>query len=241
VRDRDCDAVVVNYGDEDAAQYAERWNPAGLGGQSHREREATIRRWVRYYESLEIATIALGAVVLRRRSNGRKWIHTVRPKTAPVGSASSQLLRIFSGLDHSIARPDDVLMADRFQLTSDYRLQQRCGSQILMSRLGLEATVEPPVLEVLEGCDGRDALGDVVTSVSARNGMSPAILAAAATRVIRQLFEIGLIRERDDRASSPPGETKLVDRPNEAGVDVASILSTGSAGGKLRGEVPDNS
>jgi methylase of polypeptide subunit release factors len=205
VRDCPCDTIVVNYGEEDAVDYAERWNPTEPGGQSTAEREATIRRWVRYYGDLGIEAITFGAVILRRRSNGPNWLHTVRPKTGPVRNASRQLLDIFSGLDHSLSRSDEALMADRFQLTSDYRVQ-RLGSQLLMGRLGIEATVEPAVVEVLDACEGGAALGDVVGSVSERTGTSHAMLASATTRGIRQLLENGLIRFRDDKTSAREGE-----------------------------------
>jgi len=70
---------------------------------------------------ITLASIGIGAVVLRRRS-GENWQHAYELVIPASGDAGAQLLRLFAAMDVPLS--DTELLDSRFALVSGHRLDQ---------------------------------------------------------------------------------------------------------------------
>jgi SAM-dependent methyltransferase len=185
-----CDAWVIRYETRDAARYADTWV---------RQSEADLfDQWMRYYDREGIEAVSLGLVNLRRRASGRpNWVrfdHAPKPDR-PVGD---DILRGF-GLRQYLEETDDAaLLAAHLRVNSDVRLDQesepRDGAwrarESTLSRDAATAprgNADPHVLRLMAGCNGRRPLGEIVGTIAASLGRSPADVTPAMLPIVRQL------------------------------------------------------
>jgi hypothetical protein len=120
--DRGCDALLFHSGTEDPLSSAALWN---RDASPHAERYgALLDRWVAYFEAEGIESVAYGAVVLRRREQGRTWASALPLPRRPE-PATEQLERILAGQDLLAGLDgDEALLGSRIALAPAAMLEQ---------------------------------------------------------------------------------------------------------------------
>lgn len=187
-----CDALLLAHAPVEPFSYAALWNEPLRGDRE--AYEASVQRWLHYYEQEGIAAIGIGAVVLRRREgeNRCRGFDLERPAT---GHAGPQLVRLFNAMD-APAVDDDSFLEGRYRLVDGHNLDQslrfengRYGVQgvrvTLDDGVGLTATVDAAILSLLFALDPSRKL---------RSALSEAEISAnAAVPAMRVLFERGFL------------------------------------------------
>ena len=138
----------------------------------------TIKRWTDHYRRTGVERIGLGIVVLRRRASGQPWIQAFQADADPNGPCGDQLERMFAGGDFLASRSGAELfrelLSTRWRLAGHW-LDQRLvhdngayatGNAALRQEPGLRlsAPVDPRVVPLLVGCDGRRPLAAVLSA-----------------------------------------------------------------------------
>ncbi len=199
-----CDALLLHDGTQSPLTQAASWtrerfpsDPEGF--------DAALGRWLEYYERLGIEGIAYGAVVLRRRSGAANW---VREHELPPGGprpAGEHILRLFAAQDFLTGLGDErALLAERFVLAGRSRVEQRvvlsggawtvaASTVELDEGLAFAAGIDPVIAELLAGLDGRRTLAEAAGELADRQGADRESAASSAVRVVRGLFELGLV------------------------------------------------
>lgn len=199
VADRGCDALILRLGVDDPIAYSAAWNSPLLRSGAGPFEEA-LERWVSHHRELGIEAIAWGAVVLRRRSDGRNWVHALDVGAGPSGPAGEHLMRLFDTHDRLAELNDERELLDEvFALVPGHRIDQtltypdgRYHSHPATVRVspGLEirARIDPDALEVLFDCDGERPLRELLRD----DGVGAHTVCSAA----RELLSAGLLERR---------------------------------------------
>lgn len=205
-----CDAILVHYGSERPIDYATKWNQA-VGERDFAEFDATLRRWLEYYEQAGIDRIATGAVFLRRRSGEQVRVRAIDASGGPSGPAGEQVGRLVTGAEALAAESSDETLLDAVLqpvegLTIEERGVYRAGAYVsseaivkLVPGLGLEVRADGVTAAALRHGDGtrnfRQLLGAAV------DGGEPSdeqLTAAGAS--VRELIAKGLATTSSGRS-----------------------------------------
>jgi methylase of polypeptide subunit release factors len=203
VVDTDCDALLLHYATVDAPIYAARWN-AELRTRAPEAFEATVRRWVDYYAAEGITSMGLGAVILRRREGGSHWVQALDMASGPTCQSSGHVLRLFDAADFLESTHGEHIFEHAYQLVDGHRVEQilnyrdgkyEVGAAVFrcVPGIGLEARVDASALEVVLECDGRRALGDLVSETAVRRGETVALVRERLDAPVRELVERGFM------------------------------------------------
>jgi methylase of polypeptide subunit release factors len=202
VADTGCDAVLLHYATVTPASYAARWNI------ELRPRppvfKATVQRWLDYYRREGISRIGLGGVILRRREAATNWIRALDMATGPGRTSGDHVMRLFTAADFLETVKGRDLFNYAFTLVDGHRVDQTLaypsdkyviGPAVYrhIAGIGLEARIDPRVLEVLLECNGRGTLEALVNETAARRGEPADAVAALVEEPVRQLVERGFI------------------------------------------------
>ena len=199
-----CDALVLHYATVDPLSYAKRWN-LELRARDPRAFDATVRRWLDYFRHEQIAQIAFGGVILRRRDAATShWVRALHMSEGPTGMCSDQILRLFDAADFLESPAGRDLFAHGYSLADRHTIDQtlrysdgRYGVAPAIFRvvpgLGLEAPVDARALEVLLECRSDRRLGDLVAQTAADRGESVTALQTLVGDTVRQLVERGFM------------------------------------------------
>jgi methylase of polypeptide subunit release factors len=199
---RGCDAWLLHYRTDDPLTYAGMWNET-LRVSDPEAYDATLERWLDYYEREEIAAIALGVVIIRRRS-GSNWVRSDDMGIAPTGLASDHILRVFSNQDLLASEGDGWLLDTPLLLAEDHRLDQTLlyqggtylpeeGRLVLANGVGVEGPVPPNAIHLLFRLDGRSSLREVLAEVARDIEADEEALAEEAIPALKRLVELGFI------------------------------------------------
>jgi SAM-dependent methyltransferase len=194
-----CDAWVLCGSTQDALGYAAGWNRSGDASAYG----AALDRWLAYYRERSVAAIAMGAVVLRRRSGARSWVRADEFSGKPEGSCGEQVLRVFAAEDALDGLSDEALLGRAYRVPDDPRLHQtlalRDGRLVvedaelrLSGGFGFRGTVDAVALELLRRCDGRRPLADIVADLGRSAAAGPSLSGAIAAAV-RGLAGLGFL------------------------------------------------
>ena len=212
-----CDALLIWAGLQDTVSYAYSWLP--VEGRSDPDRHARqLDEWLAYYERLDIRRISFGALVLRRRSASRNWVHVVEvPSKKGFGSSSDQLERIFAAYDLLEGLDDDRDLLDcSLVLTPDHRLEhvlqaERGHWTVRAARLcqvrGLPFVGDVDCLTgaIVAGCDGLHTLRELTDDLGSSLGVDVGQVVEACVPAIRKLLETGFLYEAGQRQAQWPG------------------------------------
>jgi 2-polyprenyl-3-methyl-5-hydroxy-6-metoxy-1,4-benzoquinol methylase len=195
-----CDAWILLGDAQDPLGYAAVWNRSGDASSY----AAALDRWLAYYRERRFASIAMGAIVLRRRSGGSSWVRADELSGKPVGPCGEQIQRIFAAQDAIGGLADDAVLARAYRLADDQRLHQalalRDGQLVvedaelrLDGGLGFRGTVDAFALQLLRRCDGRRPLAEIVAELTRGSGQEAASLRRAVAAAVRRLAGLGFL------------------------------------------------
>jgi SAM-dependent methyltransferase len=195
-----CDAWILLGDTQDPLGYAAVWNRSADAGMY----AAALDRWVAYYRERRIASIAMGAVVLRRRTHGTNWVRADELAGKPLDACGEQIRRIFAAEDELAGLTDDAVLARAYRVSDDQRLHQTLalrdgqlvveGAELRLARgLGFRGTVDAFALQLLRRCDGRRPLGDIVAELARGIEQDAAPLRGAVAGALRRLAGQGFV------------------------------------------------
>jgi SAM-dependent methyltransferase len=200
-----CDALLIRYAEHDPLEYAAAWNrPLRKSPELY---GAAIRRWMEYFDRLEIETISWGALTMRRRE-GDNWFFPYTSTTEEISGASEQILRLFAAQDYLASASDEELLGGVFALADEHRVEQTLklgGGQELVERnslrldrgLRFEVSIDQPAERVLSLLDGRQPLRPLLAeAATAVPGLTEERFVEMALPVVRRMIELGFVIPR---------------------------------------------
>ena len=146
-------------------------------------------------------------VVLRRRSAGTPWIQAFKIDGEPSGPGGDQLERMFAGGDFLASRSGAEVFRDLLSTPwrlVDHRLDQRLvhengayatGGALLVHEpgLGVSAPVDPRVVPLIVGCDGRRPLAAVLGATPVPEGLDQGEFQQLCLSTVRDLIARGYL------------------------------------------------
>jgi methylase of polypeptide subunit release factors len=207
VQDSGCDAWLLHYSSEDPLTHAASWlrplADTSIGGF-----ETGLGRWLAYLRDLGIASVASGAVVLRRRSGARNWVRTDDLPLDRLEPAGEHTLRVFAAEDLLAGLPDGrALLGERLALVDAHRLEQRLACRdgrfevesqtlVLTDGLGFHAGLDRNTAALLPHIRSDRTLAEGLAAAATDLGVDEADrdrYVAAALPVVRRLLELGFL------------------------------------------------
>jgi methylase of polypeptide subunit release factors len=207
VADLGCDAVLMRHISNLPIEYATSWNRE-LATSDRSSFAATVERWVRHCERISAERIGSGAIVLRRRSGGSNWIRGFHTDRGPTGTGSDQLEGIFAGIDfleaHAGAgqlrqllstawRPVDGHRVDQTLIYEDGGYPTGHAVMVQVPGVGLNGRLDPRVLPVMIGLDGKRSLGQVIEDTPIPGGFDQAGFHTLCLDTVRDLIARGFL------------------------------------------------
>ncbi len=195
-----CDAWVLCGDTQDGLGYAAGWNRSADASAYG----AALDRWLAHYRERGFSAIAMGAVVLRRRSGTRNWVRKDELSGRPEGPCGEQILRIFAAQDELDGLSDEALLARAYRVPDDPRLHQtlalRDGRLVvedaelrLSGGFGFRGTVDAVALELLRRSDGRRTLAEIVADLGHASTPRDPSLSGAVAAAVRGLAGLGFL------------------------------------------------
>jgi SAM-dependent methyltransferase len=193
-----CDAFVLRRGTTAPDEYAAIWIEDD-------DFETSFQDWMRYYERLGIQAIESGLVTMRRSDRATCWFTSEDSPETMTFPAGDDLLRRFEAEDYLAAHPaDEALLATRFRLSTDARLDQQLvpaegGWGLLDNQLrrteGLHWSgyVDADGAEMLARCDGTLSMATLLADLAESVGPDAAELQAAWPATVRRLVACGFL------------------------------------------------
>jgi len=196
-----CDAWILRSETQDALTYAAVWTrgPEAAGYVD------ALERWTAHYEALGIRSLAMGALVLRRRTAGPSWVRADELPAPPERDSSAALLRVFAGEDRLRALGGDADLLDEvLRAAEPLRLRQtvafRNGAPevqeaelSLADGLPLRGGADAGTIRLVQLCDGRRRLREVVAEMAGSAGTDAGDLTEPTLAVARRLVALGFL------------------------------------------------
>lgn len=218
-----CDMLVMQSDTLDAAAYAAKW----ITHTEHRDTATLSQRldeWIEYYRAQGIEAVSGGLLTLRRRTAGENWFDITPTPDFMRGAASDSVQRAFAARDFLQACGDDGrLLEQTLRVAADVELHQTLkpeppawaleALELRCDRgLAYKGEVDIYMAQLMAGCDGRTALGELVARMAVAMELSLADVTPVCLRIVRNLLEQGFLE--------PPGATG-----NEQGHGIRSLAT----------------
>jgi methylase of polypeptide subunit release factors len=200
---RGCDAWLLHHGTDDPLTYAANWLRQEVG-EDPAQYTAAIARWLEYFKRLGIEGIAVGGVILRRRS-GANWVRADELPTDRLGPASDHILRVFEAQDYlaGLGEESELLRA-RLVLDQHALMQQRAAFRerewavdeitlTLQDGLGFRATLDSGTGAMLTALDGTRTLGEVFDELARLQGESREALTQSLLPIAARMLAAGFL------------------------------------------------
>ena len=196
-----CDAWLLHGSTQDPLAYAALWNRSRDAGAY----AAALDRWTAYFDELGFASLAHGAIVMRRRDSTHTWVRADKLPDGPLDLGSAHIQRIFETETYLSSVPDDrALLQVAFRTTTDHRLDQqwalRDGEYALEyaaveldAGLRFQGTVDPYTTHLLARCNGRRTLGAIAAELTEKGGLAGDKAEASCAAVARKLASLGFL------------------------------------------------
>ena len=196
-----CDTWLLHGSTQDPLAYAALWNRS----RDAAAYAAALDRWSAYFEELGFASLAHGAIVMRRRTAAKNWIRADKLPDGQLDLGSAHIQRIFETETYLSSIPDDrALLQVALRTTTDHRLQQTWalgdgeyvlegGAVELDGGLRFQGTVDPYTTHLLARCDGRRTLGAIAVELTEKGGLARDRAEAACAAVARKLASLGFL------------------------------------------------
>ena len=198
-----CDALLLHSDTLDPLRYASVWNES-ISSQPEAF-AATLDDWLGFYDRSGIASISLGAAILRRRNGAANWISKAELLRGPSRQAGRHVERVFAAEDVAeLLEDDDAVLGQAFGLVNGHRLEQKltygegrytAEDAVILLDEGVPVRNRVPagVLQVLLRFDGVTPLGELVEQAADETGFPPENLSHGVIETVRELFFLGLI------------------------------------------------
>ena len=204
VADLGCDSLILKFGSHTALVYAMN-NVNDRPGLDPGFVSETVERWGRPLPSHGGGGDCHG----RDRAAGSErpnWTRSFHTDRLPAGAGSDQLERMFAGGDflasHSGVDQLRELMSSSWHLVEGHELKQALvyengaysGEALLgQGRMNLYARVDPRVVTVVAGCDGRRPLAEVLAETPIPEGLDQAEFQQLCLSTVRDLIARGFL------------------------------------------------
>ena len=194
--DTGCDAYVLEREALDPAAHAASWlRQTEQAGTWH-----DFDAWMTYTEANRIEAIGFGVITMRKRDAGTPWFRAEEASQDFVMPCGDHLGAVFELADFLADADDEQLLASVLAVAPDVVLDERTGHRAdgwivigrqLRQTAGLCHTgdVDPGVVAIVTGCDGRRTLENVLTEVAEKAELEFAEVRAAAVPIVRRLIE----------------------------------------------------
>ena len=189
-----CDALILRLSSETPETYAISWTSSESSSADEAVERAS--EWIGYYRDLQIAEIATGAIVVRRR-RGPNWVAAEELVSAGSGGGR-QVERMFTGNDALAGRGGERgLLELTLQLPPEVRLVERSRAGVVERArltadggLHLPGRISPPeIAAIVCSLDGRRTLGEAAAEAALRPSDLEAALPCLADLVRRGYLE----------------------------------------------------
>ena len=167
--------------------------------------ETSFAAWIDYYARLGVESIDSGIVTMRRSSTATSWFRVEDSPDTMSFPAGDDLARRFDAEDFLAAHAaDDALLATRFRLAGDVRLNQQFGAgeggwtllaNVVRRTQGLHwsGSVDLGGASLLGQCDGTRTMASLLDDLAASVGPEAAELRASWPATVRRLVECGFL------------------------------------------------
>jgi SAM-dependent methyltransferase len=200
-----CDAWLLHSETQDALTYAAVWTRGpDAGGYGD-----ALERWLAHYEAHGIRALTMGALVLRRRSVAANWVRADELPIHPERDCSDGVVRVFAGEDRlQLLGSDQALLDEVLQVAEPLRLHQTVAFRdgrpevqdaaiSLADGLPLRGAADGGTIRLVQLCDGRRSLGEVVALMAAAGELDRDALAERTLAVARRLVALGFLRAQN--------------------------------------------
>ena len=196
-----CDAWILRSETQDALTYAAVWTrgPEAAGYAD------ALERWTAHYEARGIRSLVMGALVLRRRTTGPSWVRADDLPAPPDRNVSAALLRVFAGEDRLRSLGGDAaLLEEVLRVAEPLRLRQTVAFRegapevqeaelSLADGLPLRGGADAGTIRLVQLCDGRRRLREVVAEMARSSGKDAGDLTEPTLAVARRLVALGFL------------------------------------------------
>ncbi|QGJ71951.1 Hypothetical protein PBC10988_36640 [Planctomycetales bacterium 10988] len=160
--DTECDAWVMQAGEQSSPNYANLWIKDTT---SEANRKATFDQWMEYYESLKVDRISAGCIVMRKRSRADNYFCLEKMPDKWAKNAGNTIQRAFLFLDMLAKTSDEELLDTAFCRSPNIRLTQYLEPQEnswglvqnqirVMDPLPSRADMDSVAMALLTQCNG---------------------------------------------------------------------------------------
>lgn len=194
------DAWVIQREIADPVSYVHLWlADAGEGPDAHR-----AAAWLDWFDAQKVEAIGFGLITLRRGGHRHPVIRIEELRQQVQPPLGDQVTAWLRRQDWLRDRDPAGLLATRYRATDGLRLRQEAtighegwsvDRQSLTMAGGLRWTeeIDPLVLALVGGCDGRVALRDQLTVLAAAYDVPESELAETVTPIVAHLVERGVL------------------------------------------------
>jgi methylase of polypeptide subunit release factors len=194
------DAWIVQREVADPVAYVNLWlNDAGEAPEADR-----VTRWLDWFDAHKVEAVGFGIVTLRRSGHADPVLRVEDLRQQVQPPMGEQIAAWFDRQDWLRVREPDVLLAARYRQADGLRLRQEAtmgddgwavDRQVLVMPHGLRWTeeVDPLVLALVSGCDGRVPLREQLAVLAVAHDVPVDDLAEAAVPILAHLVERGLV------------------------------------------------
>jgi hypothetical protein len=205
----DCNVLTLLFMTEDPLTYAARWlspsDPAQAAGYS-----ASLDAWLDYFRRNDIKAISTGGLIFQRQTGPFRWFHPYEVGERVFAPSGDQLTRLFTANDlmsklfgdsspllRCSLRPAEDFIVDqlycrggRLPIPSTAEIRFRQG-------LPFRSTINRTGLRLLERCDGRRTLAELVRQLASERKTPVDELALEARDTFRDLLLLGFVVVED--------------------------------------------
>jgi hypothetical protein len=198
-----CDVIVWGNVRQDASEYARTWIQ-----DTEVQRDDEVRdlyeRWMDYLERERIESVHLGLVSMRRTNGRPNWVHYDVPHDF-VDSTVDACARSFELQDFlQSARSDQRLLEERFRVSPEARLEQRCkpaedawSAESARLRIQRGPVFESAVDGYLAGfvvrCNGKRSLRELFAELAGVVDMDLDRITSEGLDLVRRLVQRGFL------------------------------------------------
>lgn len=200
-----CDAWVVGRELLDPIEHVRMWTADSGAG----ENSDQARQWLEWFRRERIDAIGYGSISLQRtdRSDPAVRIEELGSGVgAPDGAAVAGLFdrrtrwRAVDDIESARLRAADDLVLESAATRSAQGW--RTGERVL-THLGRRIPVDQATAELVAGCTGDVAIGQLLDVLAVVHGLDRALLGPLVADVVEELVEVGILDTSDARSNRP--------------------------------------